>query len=380
MPDSEALVLEILKQGQTLAMSVFVKRDMSLTVRRYSQVTPDDATVIALCQEIAFLLDRLNKQSILPAASIKNLTKTGQLLWGQLLTESVRDVLGGAGGRDLLLLLDEELMPLPWELLHNGNDFLCLEYNLGRLLRTTRQPAFSRQRDPSGLPLKMLVLANPTNDLDSAYQEGVHIKNLFGHKAELVAVDFKSCDIHPLYVRRNLTEYDLVHFAGHAEFNAADPRGSGWVLSQGLFSTSDVTVLAQTHALPSLVFSNACFSAEEAGPADEFGRWRRGYGLATAFLVSGVKHYIGTLRRIEDRQGFVFSRAFYQELIDGLPIGKCVRQARCSVIREYGIGALSWASYLFYGDPGFSFQQKRQALPMSLGDGGGVTVLPLLSS
>ena len=66
---------------------------------------------------------------------IAELKKSGQLLWDNLLTRPVKERLKRAADRELTLSLDEELISIPWELMHNGEEFLCLAFDCGRLVR-----------------------------------------------------------------------------------------------------------------------------------------------------------------------------------------------------------------------------------------------------
>jgi hypothetical protein len=52
---------------------------------------------------------------------------------------------------------------------------------MGRLVRSKGDSSPLQYRQLAER-LKMLVLADPTGDLKSAYSEGVNIKNQFGHK------------------------------------------------------------------------------------------------------------------------------------------------------------------------------------------------------
>jgi len=353
MDEPNALILEILKQEGALKMSVFGQSETASTVRHYSQCPVAFSEIERLCLEVAAILDRAHIEKSATADSLKNLTKKCQLLWSHLLTKAVKERLRGAPEQDLLLSIDEELINIPWELLYDGTNFLCLNFNLGRLVRTKEEPNITRYRERSSL-LKMLILANPTNDLKSAYLEGVNIRNQFDRRRKNVLIDFKSTQIDKLYIKKNFCDYDIVHFAGHCEYDPHNPQASGWVLSDGRFGAPDILAIGSGNTLPALVFSNSCHSAQLADASDSRQDYReKNYTLASAFLFSGVRHYIGAGRRIEDKVSLSFAREFYTQLISGKSVGESIRLARLGLIKEYGILNLPWASYLLYGDPGF---------------------------
>jgi tetratricopeptide (TPR) repeat protein len=349
--ESNPLVLEILKQDNGLKMSLFEQKDIASTLRQYSLCQVSFQEIEKLSQEIVSILNKANIAS--EKDLFKDLARTGQILWSQLLTRSVKEKLKSTKISDLILSIDEELINIPWELLYDGDSFLCLNFNSGRLVRTRSEISPVQYRSFSNVILKMLILANPTADLKSAYLEGVNIKNQFDRKRNTMHINFKSTSIDRLYLKKNLCDYDIVHFAGHSDFEENNPKDSGWVLSDGRFTVQDILNIGSTSSLPSLVFSNACSSARVHLDFIDLDYQKRNYNLASAFLFSGTRHYIGTIRRIEDPLSFTFSKEFYTQLILGKSVGESLRLARLRLIKEYGISSLNWTSYLLYGNPDF---------------------------
>ncbi|MCX5699221.1 MAG: tetratricopeptide repeat protein [Candidatus Omnitrophica bacterium] len=280
--------------------------------------------------------------------------KIGQLFWDHLFNRSIKGKLKDSQPCALILSLDEELIPIPWELIFDGGDFLGLKFSLGRLVRSKGDSASLQYRDLTD-SLKMLILANPNGDLKSAYLEGLNIKNQFSHKTKKVQVDFKSTNIDRHYVKKNICDYDIVHFAGHCEFDKAGAKDSGWVLSDGVFKVEDILKMGLSSSLPALVFSNTCHSAQVNAVLIDSEYQRANYGMASAFLFAGVRHYIGSIRKIEDNASLIFAREFYTKLISGTSVGESVQLSKLKLIKEYGLASLHWINYLLYGDPGFVF-------------------------
>ena len=361
MQESNPLVLEIFRQADALKMGIFEQREAVSTLRHYSLCRVSFEEIQRLCQEVTVILSKSSNKSSARAELIRNLVKTAQVLWDYILAKKVKDRLKTSQISDLIISIDEELINIPWELLHDGNNFLCLNFNIGRLVRTREESSQVQYRSFPGI-LRMLILANPTNDLRLAYLEGVQIKNQFDRKRESVHIDFKSTSIDKLYVKKNLSDYDIVHFAGHCEYEPQNPQDSGWVLSDARLTVQDILGMGSTASLPSLVFSNACYSANSNPDTMEVGFQEKNYNLASAFLFSGVRHYIGAIRRIEDPVSLDFSKEFYAQLINGASVGESLRHARLKLIREHGIGSIYWAGYLLYGDPNFVlFKGKKKS-------------------
>ncbi len=358
MPEDSTLTLEIIREGDILKMSISEHRELHATLRHYSQHKVDFSEIDRLCQEVTALL---NKANLKDPSLFRSLEKTTHALWDHLFTRPVKEKLQQSLNSNLLLEIDEELIFIPWELLYDGSNFLVLIFNLGRLVRTKSRTVPPDYRS-LGHVFKMLILANPTDDLKSAYLEGLNIRNQFDRKHRNIRIDFKSTSIDKLYVKKNICDYDIVHFAGHCEYNYHNPKENGWVLSDGNFSIQDILRLGSGLALPALIFSNACHSAplSKEGSIDTDYQ-RKNYSLASAFLFSGVRHYIGSIRKIEDAASLVFAKEFYHNLTSGKSLGGSLRLARIKLVNDYGIFTMHWANYLLYGDPGFILFKPKPA-------------------
>jgi tetratricopeptide (TPR) repeat protein len=114
--------------------------------------------------------------------------------------------------------------------------------------------------------------------------------------------------------------------------------------------------------MPALIFSNACQSARTEGWAIKEQFQDEIFGLANAFLLSGVKHYVGTFWEILDEPGRRFALEFYKQLLAGQPIGEAIRQARLALIKSYGEETIVWASYILYGDPTFNYMDQIEII------------------
>ncbi|MCK5503986.1 MAG: CHAT domain-containing protein, partial [Thermodesulfovibrionia bacterium] len=273
----------------------------------------------------------------------------GRLMFDELIPINIKDRLIKTAKKNLMISIDDKLVYIPWELLYDGKEFICQRFSLGRSV-STKQQVSSHSR-ALGRPLKMQLLADPGGDLKASYEEGVEIKNETGMFEDWINVYLKSTDIKTDYVKAKIRNFDIVHYAGHAEHDSQNPAESGWMLSDGKLSAEEIISFTGAMPMPSLVFSNAC----QTGQTEE---WRleedyedRIFGLANAFLLSGVQHYIGTFWEIPDLAGSYFAIHFYKNLAKGVAIGEAMRLARIALINKYGEDTIVWASYMLYGDP-----------------------------
>ncbi len=193
-------------------------------------------------------------------------------------------------------------------------------------------------------PYSALVLADPCGDLDAAYEEGIRLRDLLDGQPWL-RVALQSSEIPRATLRENAREFDILHFAGHAEVGG---QGEGWLMSDGRFSAEDVDRLNGGRPFPALVFANACGSGRSSrAPGGSASTW----SLARAFLNAGVRHFIGTHWDVPDQIAGEFSEHFYRNLCAGLSIGDALRKARVALSRDHGEGTILWGAYCLYGDP-----------------------------
>ena len=182
---------------------------------------------------------RLLGQRILrPAASAQGATWTtsdplllvARLIYNRLpaaITQALRELPAGSS-----LLIDASDPELPWELAHDGEDYLALKYAVGRQLLLPQPP----RRNPAqpGRQFASLIIGNPTGDLPDADRE----------VDELVRLIQATPGTAPprILMRRRATRsavlgelasgaYDLIHFSGHALLPRIPPpareRGRG---------------------------------------------------------------------------------------------------------------------------------------------------------
>ncbi len=345
------LVVEISKEGDRLKMGAFERsKGLDVTLKHYNDCYVSDEKIENLCGEITYLFNKANRQGKVGENFASDLKKICRTLFDQLLTFEVKKAIKNTEAKFLLISIDEKLVQIPWELLHDGDEFLCIRFAMGRSVKTKQKNYGSRYRSVSS-PTKMLIVANPTGDLNSAYEEGIYIRNELDKRKGKVRVFSKTEDVSIDFVRKNIRDYDIFHFAGHAEYNSINPSESGWILKDGKFTAKEIVELGATSPLPSIIFSNAC----QSGKTTE---WKVGkefedeiYGLANAFLLAGIRHYIGTFWRVLDEPCLCFANEFYKNVTDGLPIGEAIRLSRIQLINKYGYSSIVWSSYMLYGDP-----------------------------
>ncbi len=354
----KVLELEVARENNKLKISCFEHQTGEVsTVRQYEEIPISIDTITSRCNEVVETLNACNRKGQISQDILKKLRDIGRTFRDDLFTTSVEETFQNSKADHLVIHMDDQLVQVPWELLHDGKQFLCQAFNLGRLVKTRQQISGMKTRF-LGHPLKALVLADPGGDLKSAYEEGNQIRDYLAQQRDFINVTFQSQDILADYLREKFRYFDIVHFAGHADYFCENPGKSGWRLSDGNLQANEIKKMAETGFMPALIFSNACQSARtdewnlRSHFQDEI------FGLANAFLLAGVKHYVGTFWEILDEPSKSFAIAFYRHLFENKTIGQAVRKARLDLMERYGEETIVWASYLLYGDPTFNYMSQ----------------------
>ena len=356
----KTLVLEISREEDKFKASVFEKTGSSeITMRHYEESRINEVDISRYCNEITELLARATRKGKISNEILAMLRRTGQSLFDLLLPKNVKRKLSSSDTKNLILNIEDNLVQIPWELLYDGKEFLCLKFNIGRVV-TTKYDVSDVKIRKAEKPLKMLIISDPMGDLPSSYIEGQKIRDLLDEGEDLINANLLTDKISPDFIKQRMRSFDIIHYAGHALYDAENPSNSRWLLKDGNLKASEILNMGGLSPFPSLVFSNAC----QTGQTEE---WRlekdyenQIYGLANAFLLSGVQHYIGTFWDIRDEPSNYFAISFYREIIKGVSIGEAMRNARLALVDTYGYETIVWASYMLYGDPNFRYIDLKE--------------------
>jgi hypothetical protein len=300
-------------------------------------------------------LEKLDREFLDESLSNARVKALGAKLAALALHPSLTRALQGARGQALSVVHDAAGSRVPWETLNLRGWLPALEHGLSRRYATAdlvpaRYDAARREQRE----LAVLVIVNPTGDLPGADAEGERIAGILGRSrnVRLCEVAGEAATLARVTAEFESGRHDVIHFAGHAFFDARHPGESGLVLSDGELTGTQLAALGR---LPPLVVFNACESARvRRAKASEVARrrsrgMRTNLSLAETLLRAGVAHYIGTHWPVGDQAASAFAAAFYRELLHG-SIGSALLKARRAV---HARRSPDWADYVHYGDAEF---------------------------
>jgi hypothetical protein len=317
------------------------------------------AAIFSQSQEFASSeLEKLDREFLNDSLTPARVKVLGERLAKLTLHPDLARALLAARGQAVSVVHDAAGSRVPWETLNVRGWCPALDNGLSRRYATADLvPARFDSRRREQHDLGVLVIANPTQDLPGADAERERIADILGDakRVRLTEVVGEAATIARITAEFESGRYDVIHYAGHAFFDAQRPGESGLVLADGELTGAHLAALGR---LPPLLVFNACESARvrrrKASPSRAIAGARAraiqtNLTLAETLLRAGVAHYIGTHWPVADEAATAFAGAFYRELLRG-SIGAALVKARRAV---HARRSPDWADYIHYGDAEF---------------------------
>jgi CHAT domain-containing protein len=285
------------------------------------------------------------------APSARDLVRSGERLARMLLAPTVLEGLAAMSAHGLVVVHDREASQVPWEAVRIDSGWPALDQGVSRRY-TSEHLTVARWRETrlAGERLRVLLVADPTEDLPGAAAEGAALAPLLtGRNAEVESLTGAEATRDRLRALLRSGRFDVLHFAGHGHFDPNRPGESGLVCAgDKVLRGVDLDGIGD---LPALVFFNACEAARVRRRKEPRRRARRpSTSLAEAFLVGGVANFLGTHWPVGDDAALEFSTHLYPALLAGRPLGTAIRDARRAVQAR---GSGDWADYVHYGNASF---------------------------
>ncbi|MCI0711183.1 MAG: CHAT domain-containing protein, partial [Chloroflexi bacterium] len=264
--------------------------------------------------------------------------------------ESIKVAVASNENLRIRLVLDRagNIAGLPWEFLHDGQDFLTMSRSTP-IVRYPRQTV-QRRRLELHLPLRILVMiANPVDmpPLNVA-EERVLLERATAklRGAGMLELDFlEDSTLQNLQRKLREKEYHIFHYVGHSGYD--DTTGIGWLsLEDRIGEKSHEPVEAEFLARElseensiRLVVLNSCHGARqnELNPAG---------GIASSLVARGIPAVVANQFEISNEAAAIFAEEFYTSVTESLPVDEATAEGRRAVA-----GALNnteWATPVLY--------------------------------
>jgi hypothetical protein len=236
-----------------------------------------------------------------------------------------------AEGRDALL---------PWEIMHDGEDFISLSVPLTRTTAlSTASSVVPKKVNITGV---LVIASDPNNELHGVEKEGEIILEALSEirtiKTKLLAKSEATKD----NVLRELKtgEYQVLHFSGHSIYDKIHPQHSYLLLEKGRLFAHEIPRISLGKGLQ-LVFLNSCSSSGNSEISKEM-------GIADAFIKANIPFVIGMKWMISDEGALKLADEFYQSVLKHKNPIKALQDARIAVGITFDWQDPAWAAPVIY--------------------------------
>jgi hypothetical protein len=240
--------------------------------------------------------------------------------------------------KSIMIISDEPW--IPWEMIKPSyetetgeveeEEFLCEDYQLARWIAGAPPPSL--------LQIHIGAIVAPlTSELPNVRQEVAFLESELG----LRSIPPRLEDVRQLLKQGGV---QLIHFACHGSFDPEEHEQSVVYLEgdQKLKSRDIAGERRNFGRDRPLVFLNACQTARAEFSLVGIGSW------AEKFISAQSGGFLGSLWEVDDRLAYLFTKAFYDGLMDGKTIGDAVREARLQIKDDSNS---TWLAYSIYADP-----------------------------
>jgi tetratricopeptide (TPR) repeat protein len=285
-----------------------------------------------------------------------------------------------ASNRPMVLDLDRQTAPIPWELLEAAEDEGDAVQRRGsarpepwaircKLLRKLRTTGFRIQVRDAHLDDWALVIGEPEVPKDwlplpGARREAEEVAaQLSGHKdigSERVKALVAGASAGEVFTEVLARRYQIVHISGHGqaiEDEQGKPQDGGVVLSGGIFLNA--AAIKKMRTVPELVFVNCCHLAGRHSSHVLQDRAAFAATLAEELIDIGVRCVVAAGWEVGDQAALHFARAFYGALLDRKAFNDAVAAGRKAAWKIEPDGN-TWGAYQCYGDPNWTLRRAAQ--------------------
>jgi hypothetical protein len=311
------------------------------------------------------------------ADQARRLADLGNSLHDQVLPERLQTLcwpLAERGVRSLLVLSDEP--HVPWELIKPyrlnemtgrreeqpfwGETFALARwlrgpsmvdrFGLGRVSAVVSAAAPIRNlvaEAGTSAPQECAPPAGPSPALPDVEEELRAVRHLERYGVEVRVLPPRRREVLAAFEEG---EFDVLHVACHGSFaGGAAADASALLLEDGTLRAADLAprLAAALRGKVPLVFLNACRTGLVGYSLTRLGGW------SAELIRLGCGAFVGTQWRVTDQVAVEVARAFYQQLVKGVPIAGALRAARDKARARFPQDP-TWLAYTCFADPNAS--------------------------
>ncbi|MEU6986388.1 CHAT domain-containing protein [Streptomyces sp. NPDC046324] len=237
------------------------------------------------------------------------------------------------------------MVPEPWDSTipaHLGAQAVVGRWTYGEEHRKAAPPARLTARE-------MAVVSGhyPTRELEQAAAEAAHLIEEYAAES----VDALTAPV--LGSLQRTKGPDILHFAVHGKFDAADSEDGIMMTDNSFLSPYSVSGVETSPVR--LVFLNACQLGQSRKALGSYA------GIVPSFLSLGVGAAVAPLWNVDDGIARAFAEGFYRAALKGgIAPAEYLRQQRVATQEASGAGVSTPFAYLFFGHPRLTIEWDEE--------------------
>ncbi len=292
-----------------------------------------------------------NAQSGTDSGVKQRLIQSGEVLYRSFIPEMLQKEFKRLNNP---LLISTNDPGIPWEVLHDGEDFLSIKFRVSRDLHYSHpasggQTTMVRSQALSRDMLRFLFVVNPYDPefkLTDTYEECENIKkSLDPSKTKSKYFSDEHATLWEIE-KELMTPYDVIHYAGHIFYENRPKKVYIQLPEDKRLYPDDINYIKGKP----LIFLNGCQSDVTGQCQHGHEIYQNGLSLSQTFVLRGAKGVVGTLSKVPSPQAKKFANVFYQNVLEGETIAEAVRFARVKT-REAFPDDAGFLTFVLYGHP-----------------------------
>ncbi|HEU0007128.1 MAG TPA: CHAT domain-containing protein, partial [Terriglobia bacterium] len=361
--------------------------DSNYCTLRFTATTGRARNEVRLLPTQRALVDRFVEEAIGTTHDNRSVSRT---LFEMLLPNELKEQ--APDQDDIVLMLDEEAACYPWELLEDpggsGRNPFVIEHGVLRQLETQQ----FRESVRSVAERNALVIGDPLSpfvELKGAQAEADAVSRSLESNGRFRVDLQKRPDGDQVIQALCAMPYRVLHLAGHGVYKYLPPSPAlggecgkavteaglpkstqslnlvtGMVIGDGIYLTP--AEIRQMRQVPELVFINCCHlghieATDRAASNERHDQNLIAANVATEFIRMGVHAVVAAGWAVDDAAALTFATVFYDRMLEAIPFGKAVKEARKATF-ELHPQTNTWGAYQCYGDPDYRLVRKSEAL------------------
>jgi CHAT domain len=275
--------------------------------------------------------------------------RLGKELFNALFPSPIREIWHEARGftgdsgilRVRLDVRSNELMNIPWEMVHDGRGYRALSRRTPVVRYLHRNTSLRPLQSPRP-PNVLLVTAGPRdlpllNAVDKEINEILELLKTFDAAGKIGRLEIlEHATSSKLHAALN-APFDVVHYMGHGAFREGrgyliledSERNAHWIEAETI---SDLVRNTSVR----LLLLNACDTAIPS-PDESL------IGVAHAAHAAGIPAVVAMQQTILDQAAAEFASGFYQAFVALKPLETCLSAGRIAVKAKLGNDSMEWA-------------------------------------